>query len=118
MGRCVTQMAKVVGGSHDPGAEYPVPDPIDEDSRRQRILRTDDGVGQLQPAGIVRRGVGASTPQDCYLSSGNGVTQILVYASVVQMAVSTRFQIGHSVGGLRLDQAAFRGAVLRHQLAN
>ena len=50
MRRRFGQHAEVVGRAHDPVAEMPLPDPIDDHARGQRVVLRRDPARQLAPA--------------------------------------------------------------------
>ena len=115
--RLISQVPEIVGRGDDAAAEHPLPDPVDEHARSQRILGAGHQISQLQPSAALGAAV-VVRPQDPNVSPGNQVSQVVVNSPDIDAIVAARVQIDHAVDGLGFQKPLLHGAVGGDQISN
>ena len=87
MRRPVAALAEIVGGADQSLAEVMLPDPIDHDAGRQRMIGACQPVGQLPPAAALGDPLRAFARQDAREAARHGLAEFLVIAAQKDLGV-------------------------------
>ncbi len=97
MRRTLAKLAEVARRAHDPLAEMHFPDAIHDHSRRERIARADDRLGQLQPPAALGETRRLAIAQDAQVSPRRDLAQGSCFSANRNPDVRWLFGIADSV---------------------